>query len=184
MTTKYLKDQYCPRILLVLDDKEVRFNTLFKLLHELGLKLSKPTLATHLKHLVDRGFVIREQKGKQHVTYRFNDAIPEYIPEMEKSKTKWTKWFQVEKEAFFDLSIEQQLRHVVRLMAIRNMRQLYLKIEHRGDYEKGLHLLMLYNPRLSYRHYENWVMERCEKDNEYRKKISPKIEEMIESIME
>ena len=53
--------------------EKIRFNELERVLKDTGRKFSKPTLIEHLKSLVKKQMIIREEEGAQKVTYRINE---------------------------------------------------------------------------------------------------------------
>ena len=67
-------DNYCARLLslFILERKSYRFNELTKALKTNKVKMSTPTLIAHLNHLIEKELILREEKHRQYVTYRFN----------------------------------------------------------------------------------------------------------------
>jgi DNA-binding HxlR family transcriptional regulator len=67
-------DEYCKKILaiLLLLRRKIRFNELYRFLNQHGVKISKPTLSEHLKHLTKLKILVRQEEGIQKVTYRIN----------------------------------------------------------------------------------------------------------------
>ncbi|MBS7620074.1 hypothetical protein KEJ21_05460, partial [Candidatus Bathyarchaeota archaeon] len=62
-------DDYCSNIFLeIIIREKIRFNQLHKNLLALGVKLSKPTLSEHLKHLLARDLITRKVEEAQNVT--------------------------------------------------------------------------------------------------------------------
>ena len=66
-------DQYCTRLLafFMLTRETYRFNELKRQIKDMGLKMTTPTLILHLNHLVEKKLILRDEKEKQFVTYRF-----------------------------------------------------------------------------------------------------------------
>lgn len=78
---KRFLDEYCKHIFttLLLINKPLRFNELHRTLNQVGVKISKPTLAEHLKHLIKQNIVKREEKGKQNISYTISKKPKTYL---------------------------------------------------------------------------------------------------------
>jgi DNA-binding transcriptional ArsR family regulator len=93
-------DEYCKKILaiLLLLRKKTRFNELYRFLNQHGVKISKPTLSEHLKHLTKLKILVRRKEGIQKVTYRINFERFEKLDESsELTQDIVTRHFQQEK---------------------------------------------------------------------------------------
>jgi DNA-binding HxlR family transcriptional regulator len=67
-------DTQCLNIILtLLAYEKPRFNKLFRTLKYYDPKLSTRTLAEHLKHLTNKGWIIRKEEAKQYVTYELTE---------------------------------------------------------------------------------------------------------------
>jgi len=93
-------DDYCQKILAVLTllRKKIRFNALYRFLNEHGVKISKPTLSEHLKHLTKLEILVRQEEGIQKVTYRINfERFEKLDKNSEITQELVTRHFQQEK---------------------------------------------------------------------------------------
>jgi hypothetical protein len=89
-----------------------------------------------------------------------------------------------EKQAFDSASLDEQMDIVFDTLILRNLRQLKTRIEFEsnpvGNWEKSVELSLLASPL--FMHYETWLVEKCMRDGEYRRRISQKISELIKEI--
>ena len=67
-------DLYCAKIvsIFLLEHKAYRFNELERKLENMKLKITAPTLKQHLRHLVEKKVLIRDELEKNFVAYSFN----------------------------------------------------------------------------------------------------------------
>ena len=81
-------DKHCFHILMFMlgrmmfEEQPIRYNQLHQLLKSAKLtprEMSKPTFNEHITHLVQRGYVIRNQLGKQHVEFFLTDKFSELV---------------------------------------------------------------------------------------------------------
>ena len=108
-------DSYCQKIIsvLLLMRQEYRFNQLYRFLNEHGVKISKPTLAEHLKHLTEIGILLRKVEGIQKVggivarltRNPYNDDHDSETA-LDKENYDWDKFNVIIDNA--DLTIEEQ----------------------------------------------------------------------------
>lgn len=73
MSTKEL-DNYCQKLLqaFIGSNKRWHFNEFHEKLNKASLKISKPTLSQHLKHLQKLKLITRKREGKQRISYGVN----------------------------------------------------------------------------------------------------------------
>lgn len=70
-----MRDELCNQITFFFytrpldDSKPLNYNVLFRRLNEEGLKISRPTLSLHLRHLVSDGVLKRTEISRKNVTY-------------------------------------------------------------------------------------------------------------------
>jgi DNA-binding HxlR family transcriptional regulator len=81
-------------ILTLLAYEKQRFNKLFRILKYYDPKLSTRTLAEHLKHLTNKGWIIRKEEAKQYVTYELTEDkinfLKPAIPEIKEQVEEWS----------------------------------------------------------------------------------------------
>ena len=113
-------DPHCTKILslLMLERKKYRFNQLDRRLEELKLNMSRPTLIKHLKHLEEKELILREEKEKQFVTYRFNWERWQDADEHVKDRIIFEKFLQREIDEFRSKSVAEQIAYVNDNMAL------------------------------------------------------------------
>jgi hypothetical protein len=151
----------------------------------MNYKISRPTLAEHLKHLVTKKYVVRKQEGKQKVTYRYNDRHFKRLKQTKKTEEEISRLLSEKKEDFNSLTIDDQLDTCISDMILRNLRQLEIEIRNGlypgKEFENNLEILFINNQINKY--YERRLLENSLKDKEYGDKIMKKIEESIEHCM-
>ena len=180
-------DPYCTKILMffLLERQEAHFNELHKLIKEkMKLrKFSKPTFNTHLKHLVDAGYVKRTPDKGQKVTYSLN---LEKIGKMKDYAVRVKKISESQREnmkLFFSLSERKQVDMLLRFLCFRKLHELEARIEvelEPDNFEKWFILRFWYHPSLE--QIPAWIVKRCAKDGVYREKILKNIEDLREEL--
>jgi len=127
--TKLLIDELCEKIFMTLlvSDKKIRFNHLYKALNDIGLKISRPTLIKHLNHLKKRKLIIRKQEGKQKVTYQANWEKLKHLKEITKDQ-KIVKIMLENKKNFQSLPIDEQTIIIQNILTLRNLHLLKVEI--------------------------------------------------------
>jgi len=86
---------------------KLRFNQLYRILREYGIKKSRPTIVEHLRRLVKKKWIIRKREGKQFVTYQLTEdkakaleVSPEELEEM-LEKLKMPELVEIKFEVLF-----------------------------------------------------------------------------------
>ena len=181
-------DKYCRDILgfLIIHRDRIRFNKLYDVLTEkMKYKISRPTLADHLNHLVRKRYVVRKTEGKQNVTYRLNDGYFKGLIETIKEEEEISKHLSEKKESFNSLTMDEQLEACIGDMVLRNLRQLEIEIRNGiypgNEFENNLQIMFINNQ--SNKYTERRLLENSLKDKEYGDKLIQKIEESIEQGM-
>jgi DNA-binding HxlR family transcriptional regulator len=180
-------DPYCVKILsfFLLEKQEAHFNELHKLIKEkMKLrKFSKPTFNTHLKHLVQAGYVKRTPDKGQMVTYSLN---LEKIGKMKEYSDRIKKIVESQREnlqMFFSFSERQQVDMLLRFLCFRKLYELESRIElelEPDSFEKWFVLNFWSHPVLE--QLPIWITKRCAKDEAYRNKILKTIEDFREEL--
>jgi len=160
---KRLLDETCEKIFSVLlgTDKKLRFNMLHRTLNQIGLEMSKPTLAKHLNHLKKRRLLIRRKEGKQNVTYQVNWKKLEHFGESITVRRKLLK----SKEDFDAVPIEEQVIIIHDILALRNLYRLRLEMFSIIDPSKNFEhsVQYLFTNRL-FEIFKTWLLESCHKN--------------------
>lgn len=182
---KPLHDFYSYGILFVLSEvSQSHFNELHKTLNSRGITISKPTLSSHLKTLVEAGYVKREEKeGVQVVTYTVN------LPKILRIKEYWKraksigKSFGQNKKEFLSFSESQQVSIVLNLWLEKKLNEIRANVDFRLDREnldKRIALMFWSSPLLDFA--EQWLMQKCVEDEGYRKRVFKEIEASLKRI--
>jgi DNA-binding HxlR family transcriptional regulator len=165
-------DEYCGKIfaLLVANQEKIRFNKLHETLNELDVKISKPTLIQHLRHLRTKGFILRKKEGKQKVTYQVNWKKFEQLEETLGFKEIIARNLENEK-IFKSKSLEDQIIFVTGVLTMTQV--MYLQLQVVGILEPKsedlINLSSLLVHRL-YDHYRRWLLDTCKQSSENSQK--------------
>jgi len=165
-------DEYCIKIfaLLVANQEKIRFNKLHKTLNTLDVKISKPTLIQHLRHLRTKGFILRKKEGKQNVTYQVNWKKFEQLKETLGFKEIIARNLENEK-IFKSKSLENQIIFVTGVLTMTQVTYLQLQVlgilKPKDKDLLNLGYLLIY--RL-YDHYRQWLLDTCKQSSENSQK--------------
>ena len=167
-------DDYCSSILILLwKKKEMRFNEIYRALKNEGVKLSKPTLSEHLKHLRKEKWVKRKVRGVQNVTYGLHDSI-------HRSSDEDWKWLEEGLKdmgaKFYKKSPEAMAGYALYIVLSRKMEELLLRIE----IEPKIGNRSLSLSKSSSIAFENSLLDNCKKDSAYRNAILKEMKELQE----
>jgi len=183
-------DNYCLRILLVLIAKssekpKIRFNELSRLVRDLNLGISKPTLSDHLRHLVENEYVTRKVEGVQRVTYSLNFEKIGKIKGYWKTAEKMAAFLEKDRDAFFSLPVKGQVKQLLRFMELRKLLEIQARIAFESNpssFEKQFGVLFWTSSR--FERHEVWMIEKCVKDVEYREEVLRTIDELLKPQLE
>jgi len=169
----------------LLERQEAHFNELHKLIKEkMKLrKFSKPTFNTHLKHLVEAGYVKRTPDKGQKVTYSLNLEKIGKMKEYSERVKRISKSQRENKELFFSMSEREQVDTLLRFLCFRKLHELEARIEvelEPDSFEKWFVLRFWYHPSLE--QVPVWIVKRCAKDEAYREEILKNIEYFKEQL--
>jgi DNA-binding transcriptional ArsR family regulator len=161
------------------------FNKLCEFLPENGFNLSVPTVSKHLKFLVEAGYVKRERKGSQMIIYSVDfSKIGEVGSFWERTK-RIAKSIQKNRDEFYSLSEDKQVSNLLSVLIYRGLNEIKAETDFRLDsrsFEKRF-VLMFWNSGFL-RLAESWVIEKCVKDEVYRKQIFKLIDEWLKKLSE
>jgi len=166
---------------LLLTKKDLRFNKLYKALQELGVKFSKPTLVNRLGVLTEKGFITRTEEGPQKVIYKLDEDKFHLSKNFKKEYNKIIKYYQTVNYTQKKLSMEDAIKWLLSSILLTYLYELKLKIV------MGLPLTILNDERDSVLKeffsmpYENVLLNNCIIDEDYRKKVLYKIDELIKA---
>ena len=107
-------DPYCAKLstFFTLERETYRFNELKRRLKGMGMEMTTPTLVKHLNHLVEKEVIVRDEKKKQFVTYRFNWEKWQDADKHMKERILFEKMLKQEMDVFSARPIIQQVSYV------------------------------------------------------------------------
>lgn len=136
-------DSKCYRILSLMisqyfsEDNPVRFNELYRKVTDriLGIKISTPSFNEHLNHLIEKGYVIRKEKGKQNVIYYLSklDEITDFRAALEDAR----EFYQWLNNTFQKMSFKDQIEVISDFFAMSYLAQLQIGIENISTLSKN-----------------------------------------------
>jgi len=178
-------DEYCVKILtfLLLEQQEAHFNELYRLIKKkLKLKkFSKPTFNTHLKHLMEAGYVTRTPDKGQLVTYSLNFEKIGEMKEYSERVKRIAKYQHENKKEFFSLPEKEQVNFVLGFLTRRKLYEIQARIElelEPDSFEKWFVMRFWSHPILEQVTF--WMIKKCAEDEVYRKKILKIINDILE----
>jgi len=160
---KAILDETCKNIFsaLLVSDKMLRFNELYRTLNQIGLKMSKPTLIEHLRHLHKRKLLIRKKEGKQNVSYEANWEKLETLKQTMKTRQMLRNLLQNEKQ-FKSFSIDEQVVYVTDIMTLSNLYRLKLEVQDVLDPSKNFeHSIQFLFIHRFFEFFKKWLLENC-----------------------
>ena len=181
-------DKYCLDILgfFLVYGQKIRFNELYeRLTKKMNFKISRPTLAEHLKHLVKEKNIIRKKEGKQNVSYQFNEKRYTNLKKVIEIQNEYAKIFSENERRFNELSLDDQLAHCLTDMILRNLRQFRIEIYNGlnpgNEFQNKLEIIFINDP--VHRFYERRLFNHSLQDREYGEKVLKKLDGAIEDTM-
>jgi DNA-binding HxlR family transcriptional regulator len=130
-------DKYCNKLLgtLFVSNRKWHFNELHNTLNKIDLKMSKPTLSKHLKHLQRLKFITRKREGKQQTSYQVNWEKLKYMQKTVESVDAIKRITENERN-FSSFPIDEQVIFLTNVLSLRNLEQLKLQILHTLEPDK------------------------------------------------
>ncbi|MCW4019375.1 MAG: hypothetical protein NWF00_11975 [Candidatus Bathyarchaeota archaeon] len=190
-------DNNCRQIFLtLLAYKSLRHNELMRTLKKLGIKMERPTLDSHLKHLVDSGLA-EVKTAFQFSSYTINKDVKTFLgPLSQEEVQKWLekrnefvpKYLQVTKfdrkehfKKLTDNQLEKMVGNDLKNVLESNLYELKNLVEYDLNLSKfdddSAFWKFIGNP--IYRMHEKSLVEKCRDSPEYKKKLFSKIELMM-----
>jgi len=126
-------DQRSKNIILVMvsHKKEYRSNELYKLLHSLGYKMSKPTYIKYMNQLTELGILEKEVIRPQLVNYRLNTEKYVELRKTEDHIEFLKEWHKDLMSTFKELSIEHKVEAISDFMSFNELYKLKLRLMQR-----------------------------------------------------
>jgi len=160
---KPLLDEYCKNIFSVflVSEKTLRFNELYRTLNNIGLKMSKPTLIEHLRHLLKHRLLIRKKEGKQNVSYEANWTKLATFKQSMKTK-QFIKNLLGNEKQFKTYPIDEQVTYVTNIMTLSNLYQLKIEVQDVIDpsktFENSVQFLFI---NRFFKLFKTWLLQSC-----------------------
>jgi hypothetical protein len=145
---------------------------------KLDSKFSKPTFLEHLKHLVKNKHIIREKKGKQNVSYRFNSEKFGRLDSLVRYQNLLNEYLAEDERG-----ILAPISNVGQLLIVRTLQLLKFRILESLEPKKKseLHLRSLIINELLLEPVEDWLIQKCVDDKNYREEVLAMIDEGTET---
>jgi len=165
---------------LLITNKELRFNQLYRILTQCEIKFSKPTLVDRLNVLIEKNLITRSEEGPQKVIYRANEEKFHLAKNFQEEYKKIIKHYEKVNLIEKDLPLKDTVEWFLSSIFLTYLYELKLKIV------TGLPLTILDDERdslvkdLFSMPYENVLIENCIKSEECRKMTLETLDEIIE----
>lgn len=179
-------DEYCKKIVSVLTliDQDYRFNALCKFLNDHGIKISKPTLSEHLKHLTKQRIVLRKQKGIQEVSYTMNfERFKKLSAASGITKDVVTRFFQQERE-YRRLPIGKKIDRYHVLTVLQSLMLLKLEIlaiskpENQFEYSLAHYVTIQHFMTI-----QNWLLDELRKNPSELEQATQELQDLTDRYM-
>lgn len=180
-------DEFCKKIfsLLTAASGSVRFNELHRALNRLNVKISKPTLSEHLKHLTDQGIFIRKEEGIQNVSYMINYDRYKSLKEAVELEREYVEFLQKNDERLKSQSIHDQVATIHGLMMMQELYVLRLELLNFSEPEKKLENSLQYLTTTRYfDYYKKRFLKSCEENKQKCDEALDEIEQVANSYVE
>jgi len=179
-------DENCEKILkiLMIIDRKLRFNELHRILKKYNAKMSKPTLIVHLNHLVKYDLILREEEGKQKVTYTINWNKSKQLKKAKEINQSILNHMK-DQEIFKTKSLQWQTAFATATIMIGELFYLKLNILNILEPENKLQNTTSYTMiRQLFNTYLTLLYESCEESKENSLKVLHIIDKNIKRLME
>jgi len=175
-------DEYCKKILavLLLMPEDYRFNKLFRFLNKNGVKISKPTLSVHLKHLCQEDILIRQEEGIQKVIYKVNfDKFKKLDEASDISQDIVTRFYQQEKH-FESLPLDRKIDYYHSLTVIQSLILFKLDLLEIAKPDKQFeYSLASYSTLQHFGTIKNWLIDCLRKKPELVDQAIKELEDLV-----
>lgn len=158
---KPLLDEHCKNILslLLVTNKTIRFNQLWRDLNDLGLKITRPTLKKHLDHLQRHRVVTQKIEGKQKISYGANWKRFKTLKESMDYRQRILLILENEKR-FKSFPIDEQAVYITSIVTLTGLYRLKLEIQDTLDPTKNFeHSLQFLLINRFFEFFKTWFLE-------------------------
>lgn len=167
--------------MVLIEKQQAHFNELYRLIKKIEKKFSKPTFNTHLKHLIEAGYVKKTPDKGQLVTYSLNLEKIGKSKEIAERAKKIIKLEHENKKEFFSYTEDKQVNVVLDFIIRRKLHEIQARIEYELDpesFEKWFALSFWTQPMLE--RVPFWMIIKAIDDEVYRKRILKIINDILE----
>lgn len=181
MTDLFL-DEFCKKILAVLlfNHEVYGFNELFRFLNKNGVKISKPTLSKHLKHLCKEDILIRTEEGIQKVSYKVNFSKFKKLGEaIDISQNIVTDFFKHQKY-FESLPVDRKIDYYHSFTVLQSLYLFKLDLLEIAKPDKQFeYSLASYSTIQSFEIIKRWVLDSIKKKPELIDQATEELNDLI-----
>jgi predicted transcriptional regulator len=174
---KMMLDDYCSEILKIFWRTEsMRFNEVYRALIDRGMKISKPTLTEHLKHLTKKKWLSRRVTGFQSVTYTLHGDILKNRHQSSTTKDILEKFMKLYGS---ERSPELRADYAMNIIFARALEDFLVRFS--VELETGNKIKF---KKSKANDYEDTVLRDCAEDPEFKKVILETANRVIEALRE
>jgi len=180
-------DDFCKKIfsLLTAASGSIRFNELHRALNRLNVKISKPTLSEHLKHLTDQGIFIRKEEGKQNVSYTINYDRFKSLNNLSETEKNYVDYLKKNEEILESQTIGDQVTSMHMLAIMQELYLLKLDLLNFSEPENKLENSLQYLTTDRYfDYYRKRFLKSCEENKQKCDQALDEIEKLVDLYIE
>ena len=171
---KEMLDDYCSAILVLLwKGREMRFNEILKTLKSKGTEISNPTLSAHLLHLRKKKWITKKIRGVQHVSYKLHKSI--HVPSDDEAE-KWLRdMLKTVNIPLLEPTPDDEIDIAISNILISKLEELAFRITIEPRIQNNSLSFSKSRSRID----ENDLIDKCNKDKQYRKIILEKTRDIM-----
>ena len=164
----------------------IRYNDLLENLKDKGLKISRPTLSEHLKHLVEKEVITRTEVSRANVNYRLNEEKEGPLQDFIKKNENYQRILDENKDRFFSNSVREQVSHLNIILVLRSLHQLKYEVlkllEPENTFEYNLQIMSFWT---LWDYYTKWFLSSLRnRDKSFKEDVVADIDDMIENYLD
>lgn len=175
-------------VLIVKKDGSSSYNKLYDTIRESGFKVWPASFSRHLKqHLVKAGYVTCKPEGIQKTIYTANlkkIGNIKHIKSIWERAEKIRNFYKQDKKEFFSHSENDQFWNVLRLLIFRQLFQLKAQVDFELDKSFENAFVVMYLNSSVWLVPEVWMLQKCVKDEKYRKRVFEEIDKWLNTVTE
>ncbi len=162
----------------------IRYGDLLQTLKKSGLKISRPTLTEHLKHLTGLKLVTRTEITRANVTYHLNRESGRHLEGYHTMHEKITEFIRKNREILDSGYVDDHIDNLLRFLVLRQLYQIKYEVlkfnEPEKEFEYNIRILTDWN---LWKHFiEGYFLSKARDDENYRENALISIQDLINNV--